>query len=93
MLNIFKKKKKVTAVAGASLALAALPSAVGAAPISFGDSSIGITTTDAIATGFNFMGLFDSWTMLVVGIIFAPVAIGFIIWLMGKLPRMGKKSS
>jgi len=48
---------------------------------------LGLSVTDVIETGFSFMGLFDTYTMLVLGIIFAPVAIGFIIWLWRKLPR------
>lgn len=87
-----KKKNKIGAfmMAMAIMALAALPTAVGAAPLSFTGQDIGIEVTDVVSTGFSFMTMFGPYTMLILGVIFAPVAIGFVIWLMRKLPKFGK---
>lgn len=93
--NLFSSaKKKAVAMftlAMAAIAVAAVP--VGAAPVDFSTTTgIAITPTDVIGTGFSFMGMFDQYTMIVLGIIFAPVAIGFVIWIWNKLPKLGKRS-
>lgn len=69
----------------------AVPGAALAAPIDFSTTDgVNVTVTDVVGTGFSFMNMFDQWTLLILGIIFAPVAIGFLIWLFRKLPRYGK---
>lgn len=93
---MFKKikallQRKAAVVMTAAIALiAALPTAVGAAPIDFSTTTgLTVSTTDVVATGWSFANMFGSWTMLVLGIIVAPVVIGFVIWLMRKLPKFG----
>lgn len=87
------KKTGALALLGTGGALAALPVSVGAAPIDFATTTgIDITTTDVVSTGFSFANMFGPYTMLVLGIMFAPVGIGFIIWLWNKLPRLGKSN-
>lgn len=87
------KSKAVGMVSLAIAAVMALPVAAGAAPVDFSTTTgLQIEPTDVIGTGFSFMGMFDAYTMIVLGIIFAPVAIGFVLWIWGKLPRLGKKS-
>lgn len=85
-----KSKAGLMAIAGMVAALV-VPASAMAAPIDFSTTDgIGVGVEDVIGTGFSFMGMFDTWTMLVLAIIFAPVAIGFLIWLFRKLPRLGK---
>lgn len=80
-------------------ALAALPVAVGAAPVTsapidFSTSTgIAVSPTDVVTTGFSFANMFGPFTMLILGAIFAPVGIGFVIWLMRKLPKFGGSKS
>lgn len=83
--------KKLAAVLAASMvAVVGLASSASAAPIDFSTSSgIDVAPTDVIETGFSFAAMFDTWTMLILGLIFAPVGIGFLIWLFRKLPRLG----
>jgi hypothetical protein len=94
--TFFKKwNAKITALALVALtALAALPVAVGAAPIDFSTTTgVDIAPTDIISTGFSFAKMFDAQTTLVLGLIFAPVGIGFLIWLIRKLPKFGGSKS
>lgn len=82
-------KGKVTlGMLGGTGAIAALAPAAGAAPLTFTDG-ITVTPTDVVSTGFNFMGMFDGFTMLVAGLIIAPVAVGMLIWLLKKAPKKG----
>jgi len=84
------KQKRAALALMALAAMAALPVSASAAPIDFSTTTgVNVSPTDVIETGFSFMGLFDTYTMLVLAIIFAPVAIGFIIWLWRKLPKLG----
>lgn len=92
-------KQKTTAMALLAMtALAALPVSASAAaaptgPIDFSTTTgINVSTTDVVSTGFSFANMFGPYTMLVLGIMFAPVGLGFIIWLWGKLPKLGKKA-
>lgn len=83
---------KTMAVVGAMIALvAALPTGAGAAPIDFSSTGgVDISTTDIVETGFSFTSMFGEHTMLILGVMFAATAIGFIIWLWRKLPKFGK---
>lgn len=84
-----KAKAGVFALTAMLTALVA-PTAAMADPIDFsGMDGVTVTPTDVIGTGFSFASMFDQFTLLILGIIFAPVAIGFIIWLLRKLPRFG----
>lgn len=92
-MKAWKNWKKKIAAAGV-VAAATVPAAAYAAPIDFtGAGGLGVTPQDVIATGFNFMNLFNNFTMLVLGILFAPVAIGFVIWIVRKIPRLGSGRS
>lgn len=95
-MNLLKKLfSKTGALALMALtALAALPVSVGAAPIDFGTTTgIGVKATDVVTTGFSFANMFGEYTTLILGAIFAPVALGFVIWLMRKLPKFGGSKS
>lgn len=92
LVEKIKQKKIVGLMSVAMLALATLPTAAGAAPIEFTGQTVGVSVGDAVATGFNFMGMFDEWTLLVAGLILAPVAIGFLLWILNKAPKQKTKS-
>lgn len=87
-----KKKGKIGAImmALSVMAMAAIPTGVGAAPLTFTGQTVGVEVTDVVTSGFSFMNMFGDYTMLVLAVIFAPVAIGFLIWLFRKLPKMGR---
>lgn len=91
--NLFKKLlKKPIALLSAALmvAMSAMATSASAAPIDFTTAgTLTVDPVDVVKTGFSFVGLFDQYTLLVLGVIFAPVAIGFIIWLWRKLPKFG----
>jgi len=88
-----KSKFSKSMLAVSAIAMAAMPT-VGAAGIDFSTNTATLPDVkDVVSTGFSFMGMFDTYTMLVLGIIFAPVAIGFILWLWRKLPKMGSSKA
>lgn len=90
-MKLLKNWKKKLAAAGV-VAAATVPAAAYAAPIDFtGAGSLGVTPADVIGTGFNFIALFDSYYALVLGLIFAPVLVGFVIWILRKIPRLGSR--
>jgi hypothetical protein len=89
--NKLQSKKKLAYFAFVALmALAALPTTAGAAPIDFTGTTVGVSVTDVTSTGVSFMNIFGDYTMLILGVIFAPVIIGFVIWLMKKMPKFSK---
>jgi hypothetical protein len=89
--NKLQSKKKLAYFAFAALmAIAALPTAAGAAPIDFTGTTTGVSVTDVTSTGISFMNIFGEYTMLILGVIFSPVIIGFLIWLMKKMPKFSK---
>lgn len=95
-LKLFQKlasKTKLGTMMAALVLALALPVSAYAAPVDFSGTSLNIDPMDVIATGFNFMTQFNTYTTIVLGIMFAPVAIGFILWLWAKLPKMGKKKA
>lgn len=87
--NKGKKGKGLLSVLGATGALAALAPAAGAAPLTFDGVDTGLNVADAVVTGVNFMGIFGDWTYLALGIIIAAAIIGFVIWLVNKIPKKG----
>jgi hypothetical protein len=87
-----KRGKFAYLMAMAIAAVAALPTAAGAAPIEFTGQTVGVSVGDAVTTGFNFMGMFNEWTLLVAGLILAPVAIAFLLWIVSKAPKQKSKA-
>lgn len=85
--------KVALVVATVSAAVAVVPVSASAATgggIDFSTTTgIQVAPTDVVSTGFSFANMFGPYTTLVLGVIFAPVAIGFIIWLWRKLPKFG----
>lgn len=80
-----KKGKTLLGILGGTGAIAALAPAAGAAPIDFTNQTLDVSVTDVVATGFNFANMFNDYTLIVLGVIFAPILIGFVIWLFGKI--------
>lgn len=105
MLSFFKRKeaaeegkkrklnKGVLGVLGATTAMAALAPAAGAAPLEFTGQSFGFSINDVISSGFSFMGLFDDYTMLIMGAVIAIAVVSIGIWLLKKIPKPGSKSA
>lgn len=101
-MKLFKSlKSKIAGVAGATSAVAVSAFAGGASAstppsqaVDFSSmSGLTVDPLDVVSTGFSFMRMFDNYTVIVLGLIFAPVAVGFVLWLWSKLPRMGKRSA
>lgn len=93
-------KNKLAAVTTLTMALAvsAFAGAAAASPpsqaVDFSNmSGLTVDPLDVVSTGFSFMRMFDNYTVIVLGLIFAPVAVGFVLWIWGKLPKMGSKRS
>lgn len=84
-----KSSKAALSVLGGTAALAALAPAAGAAPLEFTGVDTGLNVADAVLTGINFMGIFGDWTYLAVGITIAAAVIGFVFWLVRKIPQKG----
>lgn len=92
-VSVVKKKVKGAALtAMAMLAIAA--TAIGGGTeahaattpgVDFSGQTTGIDVMAAISSAFSFLGMFDAWVYLVLGVLLAPVLIGLIFWLVGKL--------
>lgn len=88
-----KGKAQVYALMAAVTAMVAVPGAAMAAPIDFSTTpGLGVSVTDVVGTGMSFANMFNDYTMLILAVIMAPVAVGFLIWLWRKLPRFGGRS-
>lgn len=88
---LWKNLKKKMAAVGI-VATATVPAAAYAAPVDFSAAGgLGVSPADVVATGFNFASLFNDYTTLVLGILFAPVMVGFVIWVVRKIPRLGSR--
>ena len=87
--NKGKKGKMLLGLFGGTAALAALAPAAGAAPIEFTGITTGVDVGDALQTGVNFMGIFGEWTNLAIGVFLAAVIIGFIFFVIRKIPQKG----
>lgn len=99
LFSLFSSGKKKAGLAlTAMVAVLALAVPVSAAPP---DNSIDFSTTDGfgvsimdiINTAWSFIAQFDTFTMLILAVIIVPTLIGFIIWLMSKMPKFRKTSS
>lgn len=83
------KGKLALSAVGGTAALAALAPAAGAAPVTFTGVTTGVTVEDAVATGVNFMNIFGEYTTLAIGIAIAAIIIGFIFFVVKKIPKKG----
>lgn len=94
-----KVKKRMGLFLGAMVAVMALAipmsaSAASPAPIDFSSTAgFGVTVPEIIDSAWSFIAQFDTFTMLVLAIMLVSTLVGFIIWLVSKLPKFRKSSS
>lgn len=101
MKNLLGKvKKRMGLLLGAMVAIMALaiPMSASAAPspepIDFSSTTgFGVTVPEIIDSAWSFIAEFDTFTMLVLAIMLVSTLVGFIIWLVSKLPKFRKSSS
>lgn len=98
LIGKFKKNKMVSMVTMAMMALMALPVAASASPptnvIDFSQGTgfkFGIM--DIINSAWSFVAQFDTYTIFVLALLVVPTLIGFVIWIISKLPKFRKTSS
>ena len=96
MLKLIKRKKSLSLVMTAILALAALPLSASAAPpsqeISFGSGGFTFQLSDIMGSAWNFIEQFNTYVILILALILVPTLVGFVIWLMSKVPRFRRSS-
>ena len=54
---------------------------------SFGGINLGVGIGDMLRTATGFLGLYNVWVLLVAGVLFVPVLVWFIFWVIGKTRR------
>lgn len=92
MIKKFIEKSKqrlfaLVAVAVAAIAMVATPGTVGAAPLDFSSETVGISVMDMVKSALSFLGIFNDWVLIGLGVIFAGVIVGIIFWIVGKLKK------
>ncbi|MFK4475796.1 hypothetical protein ABH897_005596 [Paenibacillus sp. RC73] len=45
------------------------------------------TVGDMITTGMSFLGIFDTWILIGLGVVFAGLMAGFIYWIVAKAKK------
>lgn len=81
----------------AIVALMALPMSAGAAApqdqsIDFGNGGFTFSLADIMTSAWNFISGFNMYVILILALILVPTLVGFVIWLMSKLPKFRKAS-
>lgn len=66
-----------------------MPTLPAAVEVDFSGATMPFSVADMVKTAFSFLGMFDTWTLLGLGIVFAGVIVGFIFWVVQK----GKKAA
>lgn len=94
MLKLFKRKKITSLMLMATLALAALPMSASAAAqeIDFGSGGFTFQLADIMGSAWNFIEQFNTYVILILALILVPTLVGFVIWLMSKVPRFRRSS-
>lgn len=91
MFKLFKRKKITSLMLMAILAMAALPLSASAAPpsqeIDFGSGGFTFQLADIMGSSWNFIEQFNTYVILILALILVPTLVGFVIWLMSKVPR------
>lgn len=89
LVNKMKTKAFLATGAGTAVVASALPGVSSANAITFGTNTLDVSASDVVSTGFNFANMFGEYTTLILGVMIAPVVVGFIVWLWRKLPKFG----
>lgn len=63
--------------------------AAAAVDVDFSGVTMPFSIADMIKTAFSFLGIFDTWVLLGLGILFSGIIVGFIFWILSK----GKKAA
>lgn len=98
MKRIFSNmSKKVRAtVMMLAFALFMIPVSAGASSpdqtIDFGTGGFTFALSDIMGSAWNFIEQFNTYVILTLALIVVPTLVGFIIWLVSKLPRFRKSS-
>lgn len=62
-----------SALAFAVILMASGGEKVGAAPVTFTDTTLPFTVGDMLSTAINFLTLYGEWVLLAIGVLFSPV--------------------
>ncbi|MMZ53494.1 hypothetical protein D1872_152830 [compost metagenome] len=65
----------------------ALTAAPAAASIDLSGVKMPFTVTDMITAGMSFLGIFDTWILIGLGVVFAGLMAGFIYWIVSKAKK------
>lgn len=83
----------VTAIVGMfAVASSASASGGGSEAIDFGSGGFSFSLADIMTSAWNFIAGFNTYVILILALILVPTLVGFVIWLMSKVPRFRKSS-
>lgn len=87
----FLKKPKAMLLAMVA-AFVAVPASAGASSqeIDFGSGGFTFQLSDVMGSAWNFIEQFNTYVILALALIIVPTLVGFIIWLVSKVPRFRK---
>lgn len=87
-----KSKRGAMLLSAAIMAMVMAVPMAGAAPVDFDGVDIGVTVPDMLQTATGFLGLFNVWVLLAAGVLFTPVLVWFIFWVIGRVRRSATRS-
>lgn len=88
------KAAAVVATVGVAAASVAAAAPVGAEPLTFDGIELNVTPADALVTAKNFVDAVGGpWVALVIGVSFALLVFGFVMYVIGQMPRFSKKKA
>lgn len=85
--RIFETKKLLTMALMVCLTLVFAAAPAGAAPLDFSSTTVDISVNDVVGSGLSFMGIFNDYILLGLGIVFAGIVAAFIFWLIARARR------
>lgn len=100
LLQFLKNKKSLGVLSALALVLGALPTSASAAggggqtyTVDFSGGGFQFTLSDIMTTAWNFISQFNLYVVLILALIIVPTLVGFVIWLMSKVPRFRKSKA
>lgn len=96
-MNLFKKLgKKTVALALMMVTMLTFATSSFAAPpaqdIDFGSGGFTFSLSDIMTSSWSFISGFNTYVILILALILVPTLVGFVIWLMSKVPKFRKSA-
>lgn len=96
--KLFQKGKKKSvamfAMMMALFAVAAIPASASSQAIDFsGSTGFSFSLTDIMNSAWSWIGQFNTYVIFVLALILVPALVGFILWIVSKVPRFKKSNN